>query len=183
MLWNMNDPATPEDLVDVLVGGSNPLVEDWERVRAVVQSNPARVDGLRDGLNGSRERRWATAVVLAHLGAADGDDLARDVMSEFDWTLIPGPAYHYWEQAAWHLQDAFGDGRQVPGVRDLALDALRRADMDAGEWTDVVDEAIALLSYIPLDAETKAALARVAAEHWDTGRRESAQEILETPRA
>jgi hypothetical protein len=132
-------------------------------------------------LNGDRETRWATAVVLARLGSSDGDALARDVMSEFDPAVIPSPDYHYWEQAAWHLEEALYEGRTVPGVRELALDALARADLQAAVWTDVVDEAIGILRHTPRDAETITALQRVAAEHWSVATRDRAEAILENP--
>jgi hypothetical protein len=177
----MEEPTTPEELVEVLLAGRNPLVRDWEAVRGVVDLDPAALEPLRQGLDGDRERRWATAVVLARLGALDGEELARGVMSGFDWTLIPGPAYHYWEQAAWHLQDALAEGRSVPGVRAIAIDAIARADMEEGSWTDVVDEALGLLEEMPLDAETRDALLRVAAEHWNPATRDHANAILEDP--
>lgn len=175
----MDSAESPSDLVEILLAGNNPSVEQWERVQRLVDSSGASLrDDIRAGLGGDQERRWATAVVLARLGASDGDDLALLVLSEFNLGVIPDPVYHYWEQAAWHLQDAFAEGRR-PDVRELATSALERADLKAAEWTDVVHEALGLLEWIALDARAVRVVERVASEHWNEPGRDHATAILE----
>ena len=173
-----SEPQTPADLVETLLGGSNPSVGDWERVRGAVREDSVLLDRLRGGLKGDRERQWATAVVIAQLGAEDGDELAVDVLRGFDWSLTPGPAYHCWEQAARHVQDALAEGRQIPAAREIALAVIGRAKPDDSRWTDPIDEALELLRYTPLDADVTAALQRVAAEHWFPPTRQEAEAIL-----
>jgi hypothetical protein len=175
----MDSPESPSDLVEILLAGNNPSVTQWEQVQRLVDSGARSRDEIRSGLDADQERRWATAVVLAHLGASDGDELALDVLREFDWALTPGPAYHSWEQAAWHVQDALAEGRQTPATREIALDVIGRAGLDDSRWTDPVDEALALLKDAPLDAEVTAALRRVAAEHWLPPIRQQAEAMLE----
>ncbi len=169
---------TPEDLVEIIVRGSAPSLREWEQAKSdVVSDRAGELTPLRADLQRERFRRWAAAIVLARLGADDGDDLALAVLEEMDWDLIPGPGFNFWQQAAWHLQDALTKGRRPPNVEALAISALGRADLKAPEWTDVVDEALGLLEWTA-DASAVAALARVASEHLDDVRRERAAAIL-----
>jgi hypothetical protein len=174
----MDSAESPSDLVEILLAGDNPSVKQWEQVQRHVDSDASPRDEIRSGLDADQERRWATAVVLARLGASDGDDLALLVLSEFELGVIPDRTYHYWEQAAWHLQDALTEGRS-PEVRELATAALERADLDASAWTDVIDEALGLLESIALDTRAVRVLERVASEHWNPSGRDHAAAILE----
>src|SRR5262249_38867469 len=101
-------------------------------------------------------------------------------MREFDWSLIPGPAFETWEQATFELRNSVAGGRHVEEARLLAIDAIERSDLDAPEWTDVVDAALGLLEVTPSDHRAAAALSRVAAEHWNDATRDHAEAILET---
>jgi hypothetical protein len=101
-------------------------------------------------------------------------------MREFDWSLIPGPAFETWEQASFELRNSVADGRHVEEARLLAIDAIERSDLNAPEWTDVVDTALRLLEVTPSDSQAAASLSRVAAEHWNNATRDRAEAILET---
>ena len=112
--------------------------------------------------------------------AEENDELAQRLLRETDWTLIPGPGFDAWQQAAWVLRDSLQAGRH-PNVRSIGLDAIERADLRAAEWTDVIDEALWLLEYTPLDDEVRRAIARVASDHWNEATRDHADAILEDP--
>jgi hypothetical protein len=104
--------------------------------------------------------------------------LALLVLSEFDWSLIPGPAFLSWEQATHHLRDAALAGRGSD-VRELATQAIERSDLAAPGWTDVVDAALGLMDWIELDARAIRVVQRVASEHWNAATRDHAAAILE----
>jgi hypothetical protein len=168
--------TTPDDMVAEMAAFNHPSLEEVERLRRSVTPADATLAHLRAGLDGERYLRWATAVTLARLGVSDGDELALLVVREFDWSLIPGGPFVLWEGAMWHLRDAAAGGRAT-GTAPYAIEALTHADPSVVYWTDVIDEAVALLWEEP-SVEALPALRRVALEHWDGRRREDAADLV-----
>jgi hypothetical protein len=172
----VNRDLSLQAVTEMLLGGRSPSTTEWEQLSWSVRATREPLDALRDGLKMPGLRGWANAVVLARLGVDDGDALALGVLREFDWSLIPGPAYEVWEQAAHHVQEALASRRQLD-VLDPALAALRHADPASSVWTDVIDMALELIAWTA-DPSAAGELRRVAREHWDDYRRVVAAELL-----
>jgi hypothetical protein len=158
------------------LGFDHPDLRELQAARLRVAPADETLAHLRVGLDGDRYLRWATAVTLARLGVSDGDELAALVAREFDWSLIPGPPFTLWEGAMWHLVEAAEAGRPT-GAVPFAIEALTRADPADTAWTDVIDEALALIAEEPTK-DAIPAVSRIATEHWQDIRRDEATELL-----
>jgi hypothetical protein len=173
----MTSSLTPPNVVEMLIVGNAPSLVEWEELRRSPSASSASLDAIRDGLNVPGPRRWATAVVLARLGADDGDELALAVLREFDWSLIPGPAYELWSQATAHVHDKAASGHWRLDVLGPALSALQHADPAVVFWTDVIDDALGLITLTP-DPSAADEVRRVAETHWQDYSRKDAAAML-----